>query len=163
MLGRKRKRHTDATRPDLPITPMLDMSFQLMAFFILTFRPAPTEAQLPLALPPAEGGPAAVAPPPAELNLPDEDDLTVQVYAGPNGVVGRVVVVRTTGEENLADTSALFQYLKDAAAKRPGKPPKLKLEVAPDLNYGFAIKVIDEARRAGIISVSPTMIGAKKG
>jgi biopolymer transport protein ExbD len=163
MLGRRRKRHTDQTRPDLPITPMLDMSFQLMAFFILTFRPAPTEAQLPLALPPAEGGPAAVAPPPADLNLPDEDDLTVQVYDGPGGLVGRIVVARATGEENVADTSALFQYLKAAVAKRPAKPPKLKLEVAPDLNYQFVVKIIDEAKRAGVNSVSPTMIGAKKG
>ncbi len=29
----------------MPITPMLDMSFQLLSFFILTFRPMPTEGQ----------------------------------------------------------------------------------------------------------------------
>ena len=35
----------------LPITPMLDMSFQLLSFFILTFRPIATEGQMPVALP----------------------------------------------------------------------------------------------------------------
>lgn len=162
MLGRRKKKPSDLTKPDLPITPMLDMSFQLMAFFILTFRPAPTEAQLALALPPAEGGPAAVAPPPSEFNPTADEDLLVQVYAGPNGAVARIAVLRATGEEELADTSALFQYLKAAAAARPGDPPKLKLEIAPDLSYQYAIKMIDEARRAGIASITPTMIGGGK-
>ena len=35
----------------LPITPMLDMSFQLLSFFILTFHPMPTEGQLSINLP----------------------------------------------------------------------------------------------------------------
>ena len=43
--------------PDLPITPMLDMSFQLLAFFIMTFKPADTEGQIALTLPKDEGGP----------------------------------------------------------------------------------------------------------
>lgn len=162
MFGRNRHKPTEHTKPDLPITPMLDMSFQLMAFFILTFRPAPTEAQLALTLPPAEGGPAMTAPPPAEFNPEPDEELVVQAYAGPSGIVARIVVVRATGEENLPDTSALFQFLKGAAAARPGNLPKLKFEFAPDLNYQYAIKMIDEARRAGIESISPTMIGAAK-
>jgi biopolymer transport protein ExbD len=164
MLGRRKKRaHDDGTKPDLPITPMLDMSFQLMAFFILTFKPAPTEAQLALALPPAEGGPAAVAPPPSELNPAEEEQLLVQVYAAANGGVGKIVALRTSGEEPLADTSALFKYLKDEVDQRKGRkagPPKLKLEMAPDLNYQYVIKMVDEGRRAGIDSISPTMIGS---
>ncbi len=31
---------------------MLDMAFQLLTFFILTFRPAPIEGQISLRLPP---------------------------------------------------------------------------------------------------------------
>src|SRR5262249_39330773 len=42
--------------PDLPIIPMLDMSFQLLSFFILTFNPAPTEGQIAMTLPKEEGG-----------------------------------------------------------------------------------------------------------
>src|SRR5215510_11013444 len=57
MLSHKRKRQgTDFVEPDLPITPMLDMSFQLLAFFIMTFKPTPTEGQIPLALPANHGG-----------------------------------------------------------------------------------------------------------
>jgi biopolymer transport protein ExbD len=36
----------------LNVTAMLDMAFQLLAFFVLTFRPPPAEAQIFLKLPP---------------------------------------------------------------------------------------------------------------
>jgi biopolymer transport protein ExbD len=54
-MHRPNRMPTDHVEPDLPITPMLDMSFQLLSFFIMTFRPAPTEVQIAMALPPAEG------------------------------------------------------------------------------------------------------------
>ena len=38
----------------LNVTAMLDMAFQLLAFFVLTFRPPPVEAQIFLKLPPAQ-------------------------------------------------------------------------------------------------------------
>ena len=38
----------------LNVTAMLDMAFQLLAFFILTFKPPPPEAQIFLKLPPAQ-------------------------------------------------------------------------------------------------------------
>ena len=38
----------------LNVTAMLDMAFQLLAFFVLTFRPPPGEAQIFLKLPPAQ-------------------------------------------------------------------------------------------------------------
>ena len=48
MMKRKKKK-PDYVEPDLPITPMLDMSFQLLAFFVMTFNPTP-------AAPPVWGG-----------------------------------------------------------------------------------------------------------
>ena len=36
----------------LNVTAMLDMAFQLLAFFVLTFKPPPAEAQIFLKLPP---------------------------------------------------------------------------------------------------------------
>jgi len=47
------KRHS-AEDVELNVTAMLDMAFQLLAFFILTFRPPPGEAQIFLKLPPAQ-------------------------------------------------------------------------------------------------------------
>ena len=64
MLKHNRHRQgTDFVEPDLPITPMLDMSFQLLAFFIMTFKPADTEGQIALTLPKDEGDKSATSPP----------------------------------------------------------------------------------------------------
>src|SRR5258708_5650958 len=74
---------------------MLDMAFQLLAFFILTFRPNPVEGQINLNLPPpvpildqnvqrdevdAGSGPAAAK------------TLTIKIVAAGNGQVGSMTV-----------------------------------------------------------------------
>ena len=41
------------TGPELPITPMLDMAFQLLTFFIMTYRPSALEGHMDLTLPAA--------------------------------------------------------------------------------------------------------------
>ncbi len=162
MIPSRRRPKTGPTEPDLPITPMLDMSFQLMAFFILTFRPLPSEAQLALALP-RDGGEGS-PPPMAVLDIED-DELIVQLYAAPNGTIADIVAAPKTGNVPLGpDTAKLFAYLKERAASSGGKPPRLKYEVADGLNYQFVIKLLDEGRRAGYERITPTLLnsGAKK-
>lgn len=155
MIPFRRRKNPAFTEPELPITPMLDMSFQLMAFFILTFRSTPTEAQLGLALPAAEGGPSAVPPPSLAV---EDDELIIQIYAAENGAVADVVAAPKTGNVTIGPESAkLFAYLKERAAS--GTVPALKLEIAERLNYQYVIKLIDEAKRAGYDRVSPTLLG----
>ncbi|MGO9113506.1 MAG: ExbD/TolR family protein [Thermoguttaceae bacterium] len=48
------RKHRSNEEVTLNVTAMLDMAFQLLAFFILTFRPPPGEAQIFLKLPPAQ-------------------------------------------------------------------------------------------------------------
>ena len=161
MHRRKRRINTSPTEPDLPITPMLDMSFQLMAFFILTFRPAPIEAQLALSLPKEDGG---GTPPPSVSIEVEDDELIVQVYATDTGEVVDITAAPKTGNVSLGkETSALFKYLKDRAAAAGGKSPRLKFEIADKLNYQYVIKLIDEGKRAGYDRISPTLLNANGG
>ena len=51
MRHRHRRAHETHTKPELPITPMLDMSFQLLAFFVITYKPATLEGSLSMSLP----------------------------------------------------------------------------------------------------------------
>ncbi len=51
-MGRRRHRRKNSGAVKLNVTAMLDMAFQLLAFFILTFRPAPIEGHLSLNMPP---------------------------------------------------------------------------------------------------------------
>lgn len=162
-MSRKHKRKPTApTEPDLPITPMLDMSFQLMSFFLLTFKVMPTEAQLALALPKEEGGQSTALPSISE----EDEELIIQVYSADNGNVADITVAPKTGSFSLGkDTGALFKYLKEKAQASGGKPPKLKFEIADRLNYQYVIKLLDEGRRAGYDRISPGMLnptGVKK-
>lgn len=161
--SRHRRQAAEPTRPDLPITPMLDMSFQLLAFFVLTFRPQPVEAQLPLVLPRQEGAAAATALP-DPLSPEDDEELVVQVFAADNGMPLELFAAPKTGSFSLGkDTAALVPYLREKAAGRPA-PPRLRLEIGDRLNYQYVIKLMDEARRAGYERISPTLLtpAAKK-
>jgi biopolymer transport protein ExbD len=52
---RRRRKRRSQSEVELNLAAMLDMAFQLLTFFILTFKPPPTEGQISLRLPPPEG------------------------------------------------------------------------------------------------------------
>ena len=49
-----KRRHGKSSEVKLNLAAMLDMAFQLLAFFVLTFKPDPVEGQIMLMLPPPE-------------------------------------------------------------------------------------------------------------
>lgn len=161
-MARHRTVNTPPVDPDLPITPMLDMTFQLLAFFITTFNPTPSEGHLDLALPKMEGGQTATTPP--TVLVDEDDEFTVQVDATPEGGIAGIKVLEKGAAEGKPlgnDTAKLFTFLKDRVASKGGKAGKLKLEMGDTLNYQFVIKLIDESSRAGYRQVSPSAIGGK--
>src|SRR6516165_3079795 len=93
----------------IPITPMLDMAFQLLTFFILTYRPAPTEGQFVMNLMPA--APATDFRESAESESATTADnipaalrtLPTVLRAGENGLLGRV----SLGEQEVQGMDAL--------------------------------------------------------
>ncbi len=52
MSRRKKRKSLEAV--ELNLAAMLDMAFQLLTFFILTFKPAPVEGQINLRMPPPQ-------------------------------------------------------------------------------------------------------------
>ena len=53
-MSRRRKKKQLQGEVELNLTAMLDMAFQLLAFFILTFKPAPMEGYIALRMPPPQ-------------------------------------------------------------------------------------------------------------
>lgn len=146
--------------PDLPITPMLDMSFQLLAFFLTTFNPSPTEGHLDMALPAQTGGGAGTP----DAFLDEQDELVVQVASDAGGGILSIAVVPKGAAEPVKlgnDSAKLFEYLKERL-KETGQAGKLKLELGETLTYEFVVKLIDECTRAGFKSVAPSVMGADK-
>jgi biopolymer transport protein ExbD len=163
----KKKKHrggNDYVEPDLPITPMLDMSFQLLAFFVTTYNPSPVEAMLPMALPKLDGGPQAT------LALPTEDEaeeITVQVESTETGAIDGIRVFTKATAANPTqlgkDSKDLMKYLREKfEALKGAAPGKLTIEMADELNYQNVIKLIDESRRAGFDKVSPAPLNKRE-
>jgi biopolymer transport protein ExbD len=137
---------------EVPITPMLDMAFQLLTFFILTYHPMPSEVQFVMNLMPA--APATdinAKPPEAAAANPDVPaalkTLPTTLRAGEGGALGRV----TLGDNDV-DVQGGLKTLKtelDAYFKNPDLPfDQTLIKVDPDLKYAALMEVIDVFSRA---------------
>jgi len=157
----KRKKKEPPIEITLPITPMLDMAFQLLSFFLLTFKPMPTEGQMSINLPKTD-----VASTPSESPVPDtdkKDEYTVVLYSA-GGDIGLIsfkgpvsAPAELSGDNKLP---ALLQRLKDIP-KPAGKGPdsiSITIEAAPDLNYSRLIEIMDLCKRSGYETVNLTPI-----
>lgn len=79
MSRRKKPEESQGVQLGLIITPMLDMSFQLLAFFIMTYNPSALEAHIPGSLVPPENyakkskDPNPMPEVEQPLSIPEED------------------------------------------------------------------------------------------
>jgi biopolymer transport protein ExbD len=140
----------------LPIVPLLDMSFQLMFFFVITLHAGGPEGRISLLLPsdskaePVLNQPqAAVAAAPLEL----PSDLVVNVRGdGPDGL--RICIRAADQVMEVKDSTALEEVLKahriDPATGRTG----LQLEAEGRIKYVRLVEVLDACKRAGYGSIS---------
>ncbi len=163
MARRRRKLIEDPPiEVDLPITPMLDLAFQVLLFFILTYQPSSLEGQVEMSLPDLAQAKAAkpenVKPSSSatgELELPAE--VTVQLYVRRDGRrdggLGRIVVQEKQGSKELPDRSALEKYLEKI---RPtlANTHEIKLAGDSDLKNGVTMEIMDVCTRAGFTSIS---------
>jgi biopolymer transport protein ExbD len=158
MFGSRKRNQEAGIDVELPITPMLDMSFQLMAFFILTFRPLPQEGQLAMYLPKDEAAEQSQVLP----NIPDEDrqdeyKITVTSAQGAIATLslhGPTSVVSIPGEGDtkmIGLEEALKRIAKPFGAGKKG--PTARIEADNTLQYAQLIQVMDACRRAGFDSV----------
>jgi biopolymer transport protein ExbD len=134
---------------ELNMASMLDMAFQLLSFFILTFHPPPLEAQISLRLPPAK----AVSNPTGKNEAGDQDKtpvdikgvntLTITVTAKRNGDID--FNNNSTGLGNQPVTSlAELKARLQAILKNPDSPfEQVIVQSSPGLRYGELMKVVD--------------------
>ena len=147
----------------LIVTPMLDMAFQLLAFFIMTYHPPAREAAIDGTLKPASNyttkGPQEGGPDPV-IKL----KLRIVVQATPGGLPQsitllkpplreiKVAAVNTKGDVQVEFaealkklTAALAQSAKDVESKEM----ELEIDAARALRYGYFIAVREVAEWSG--------------
>jgi biopolymer transport protein ExbD len=141
---RKKKKTRGAEEPTVPVAPMLDMAFQLLTFFVLTYRPLPTEGQFVMNLLPAQPATSMTAEAPTEAasdKLPASlRTLPTILKAGPGGSLAQITVgEQTIPIDPVALEKELDKYFQDA--NLPFDQTLLKVD--PHLRYSELMKVIN--------------------
>ncbi len=148
MSRRSRRRKSDGA-VELNLAAMLDMAFQLLTFFILTFRPAPVEGQISLRMPPAQPvSPVknAVQAGADEQNLnPVQglNSLVVSVIPNASGGLGSMAI----GEGVVATLSGLNDRLKSVLSDQASPFDQVVIQVGPGLRYDALMGVVDVCTR----------------
>lgn len=156
-MSKKHKKGNDQIRIVLPITPFLDMSFQLMFFFVLTFRPQAQEGQISMFLPKPPGTTSvAPPPPPVEEPLEPKEEYTIKVRSGGGEIVSISFVDGAGATEVGKQPRDLYDKLKSMAAPKGAKKPTIKIEAMKDLVYGRLVQLMDVCIKAGYDSVGVT-------
>ena len=128
---------------EIPITPMLDMAFQLLTFFILTYRPAPTEGQFSMNLLPAQKAIEITKEQPKENAQPSIDaalrTLKTTLRAGDNGLIGEL----TLNDKPINGMDELKKELESFVNDKDLAFDQAIVNVDPKIRYSEVMKVID--------------------
>jgi biopolymer transport protein ExbD len=158
------RRKTDAgPEPTLPITPMLDMAFQLLAFFVMTYHPSDLEGQMDLSLPSEaitraekkEDIDPNAKPDPKPLELPA--NLTVLVRTQQDGVNNGRISALTLQDEAGPQPVDNLDKLKDELKKRREtveNKENIKIQADGKLKWESVIQVMDVCQQAGFKNIS---------
>jgi biopolymer transport protein ExbD len=149
----------------IPITPMLDMAFQLLTFFILTYKQAPTEGQFSMNLLPASPATDFRAAAAEQAATPNDSvpaalrTLPTILRAGGGGQLGRV----TLGEQDIQGMEALKRELT-TILKDPTLPfDQALIKVDPNLRYSELMQVIDVFSSLKVTKISFSELGGGDG
>ena len=145
-MSRRKKKHKGSESVELNLAAMLDMAFQLLTFFILTFKPSPVEGQINLKLPPplpvagVKGGEKAGSDDANKDPVQNLNSLIISIFATPSGRLATIA----GGEANVAGTTALDGRLKQVLGPESGASfDQVILQVASKLKYDELMKVVD--------------------
>jgi len=153
-MGRNKKRRGPQA-VELNLAAMLDMAFQLLTFFILTFRPAPVEGEIAMRMTPAASPsnttvrPGAEFPPTADPSG-GLDSLAIRVTANPQGGIDSLAIEdQSLGIENLDGR------LKSLLADRNNVLKQIVIQAGSNLHYDSLMNVVDKCARQKLAGGEP--------
>jgi biopolymer transport protein ExbD len=129
---------------ELNLAAMLDMAFQLLTFFILTFQPPPLEGQLVMRLPTAKPlgcqgeGPIGDVVSSHLPKIEKHDTLLISVTAR-SGAIGAISV----DNRSARDLPELNRLLKGVFDNRDSPFEQVVLQVSDGLRYEELLKTVE--------------------
>jgi len=129
---------------------MIDVVFQLLVFFLFTFKIVPVEGEIGVNMPPITAG---AKPKSEEIELVEK--VKIILRSGEDGSLVRILL----GENEVGENpSALTLVLRDSVVGLSGKASDVEVEIDADprLLYHFVIRVTNAIQRAGIQKINFT-------
>jgi biopolymer transport protein ExbD len=154
MSRRKKKRgHSEV---ELNLAAMLDMAFQLLTFFILTFRPAPIEGQVLLRMPPPQpvtgAGKMAAGSNPENFDPAQAlDTLVITAIGNSQGTIRQLAV----GDVTMGTLPALERKLQSVLGDPSTGFEQVIIQVDPNLRYEELMQVVDMCTRQKLPNGEP--------
>jgi len=151
-MSRRKKKHSDDGEVKLNLAAMLDMAFQLLTFFILTFRSPPVEGQVTLRLPKPEAiktqkdGEKAGSDTSNTSTPIGIETLTISVTANPNGNIESMAV----GEGGVNTLPQLETRLKVVLADPSTDFKQVIIQAGSKLRYDQLMGVVDVCTRQSL-------------
>jgi biopolymer transport protein ExbD len=149
MSRRRRRRRKSEGAVELNLAAMLDMAFQLLTFFILTFKPAPVEGQISLRMPP----PQPISPAKNAVQAGDNptnndpvqglNSLVISVIPNASGGIGSMAI----GEGVVATLTGLNDRLKNVLGDQASPFDQVVIQVGSGLRYDALMGVVDVCTR----------------
>ncbi len=131
---------SDPEEIKLNMTAMIDIVFQLLVFFIMTFKIVAMEGDFNIKMPLASESADSL-----DVELPDL--ITVRLLAGENGNIASIVV----DDNETLNEITMYQELTRIVEERlagEGDPEKaseteVEFEIAYNLKYSYTVKAIE--------------------
>jgi biopolymer transport protein ExbD len=145
-----------------PVTPMLDMAFQLLAFFILTFKAPTAETHIDLHLPstpaalPSSARGQARSTSSRTVDADLENDLLIRAEADD---LGDLKTIRL-GEAVVPDLTTLSDRLQRYIGLMGQRPLRVRLIADDRLLYEPAARIIAVCSAAGVATIRLAQPGA---
>lgn len=133
-----RIRHADhRDKIDVPMTPMIDIVFQLLVFFIMTFKIVLPEGDFNIRMPlPANDAPAA----PSELPT-----LNLRMVAAEDGRLATLSLGTRVfeGEDRFAKLHGYIRgFINDSGGPGTAADQEVEINADYDLNYDYVMRAI---------------------
>ena len=160
MKFRKHRTTTPDTKVEIQMTPMLDMIFQLLIFFILTFKPVTDEGQFAVNMSSITGGVNAVPTFVPGMGQADEQMQTevqfnppfrIGLRAGPDGHLAQRGIV--LGKRPVLSMGQLQAELLGVVGDTP-EDFEVVIEADPGLQYQYIIQAVNAISHAGIKKIN---------
>jgi biopolymer transport protein ExbD len=131
-MAKKRSPRKNIESGEIPMTPMIDVVFQLLIYFILTIKPVDVSAHLDVFSPSTKSAPSDQKPP---------EMLKVEIYQG-------AILMNGTG----LDMAGLTKILGKLAAINPKQTVMILCSL--DSRHNDLVEVLDACAKVGLTNLS---------